>query len=368
MKWKRLLLFISRLRRRLFLSVAGILLGKKSASMIVGDHLRDYMASGIQFPNVENHLRCVETINDAEIVTYKYPKEHPAYFPKKTAFDSKCAYHLSNVRVLPKSGAVCLDDGTLLEESAMAYDIYMQCGVVEGMLPSRDMETDAPIFPFATCYAYYHELVEVLLAALQARDRCPDIKMLLHPDHPSYIDQMLDFFGFGNNDIILSPMPVTIKNCIMIPYVHQRSFLSASDAGYLRKAVHERLNKDIIPSGRIYISRRKAKSRSLENERYLEELLQEKGVIPVVFEEMPFAKQLETVFGAQTIVAPHGSGLANIVAARPATRIVEIVSPEWRRSTFARLSSELDLDYRFLSAERGNHGYFAPIDTILGIV
>ena len=56
------------------------------------------------------------------------------------------------------------------------------------------------------------------------------------------------------------------------------------------------------------------------------------------------------ISNASTIVAPHGAGLANLVAARPGTEVVEILSRNWFNTCYAKLSVQLGCDYHFVES------------------
>jgi len=359
--------YFARLRWWLFCKFSALFLGRKRFEMFLGWNVVDYMASGIQLRHLRESIVKRFEIAAAEIVQYRFPEGNPSWFPAATAFDRKLGYILSNARLLPKCGAVFLDHGMFLEESMTSMDIFANFGMTESMLPTITLNETCPVFPFATCFVYYHELVEVMTAALQARAHVSGLKLLLHPDRPEYVDEMLAFFNFERDEIIESHLPVLVSSCAMIPHIHQRSFASRSDLIFLRNSIMDHLGNHKSVNN-IYISRKKANSRRLVNEEELEQRLAKAGYISVCFEDLPFAKQLETIQTAKSIVAPHGSGLANLVAAQPGTKVCEILSPEWPRSTFARLSKELDLEYGYVAAIRTNSGDLAPIETILAQV
>jgi capsular polysaccharide biosynthesis protein len=76
---------------------------------------------------------------------------------------------------------------------------------------------------------------------------------------------------------------------------------------------------------RIYISRRKTGTRTIENEDELEALLADQGFETHYMETYPLAMQAQLLCDASVVVAPHGAGLANLLFARPQTNVIEIV-------------------------------------------
>lgn len=358
------------IRWSLFERCGRFLLGRRYYGMLAGKHMVTDLSFGIQSPSIEKKLVGQKKINDAEIVKYNFPDVFPDWFPRENAFESKWGYLFSGCRVDPRFGVVSTLDGdnmpdALLVPSLIGFEVFMQGGMYEGMMPKNWSNISGVVFPFASCLAYYHELVEVMLATLQAREWQPQMKVLLHPQHPKYIDDMLKFFGFTKDDIVKTDYPVDVEKCVVIPHWRQRSAISLSDAVYMRERIYERINAE-CHSDKVYVSRRKASTRALKNETALENSLIDKGFRVVYFEDMSIADQFNTVAKAKTIVAVHGSGLANLVAAQKGSRVVEIISPEWRRSTFARLSAELGLEYSFVEAvAEASGGVSVSIDAVV---
>jgi tetratricopeptide (TPR) repeat protein/capsular polysaccharide biosynthesis protein len=102
---------------------------------------------------------------------------------------------------------------------------------------------------------------------------------------------------------------------------------------------------------RIYISRAKAGYRRLFNEAEVLDLLQAYGFVSVALEELSLDEQIDLFRNAKTIVAPHGSGLTNILFCQPETQIVELVCPQYFRHYFGTISQQLGLQHYYLVGE-----------------
>jgi capsular polysaccharide biosynthesis protein len=100
----------------------------------------------------------------------------------------------------------------------------------------------------------------------------------------------------------------------------------------------------------IFVSRRGYKDH--DEARGVEHLL---GlVVPVVYPaEMSFAEQVRMFASADLIIAPHGSGLTNVVFCKPHTKIVEVVPPEYHTNVFALLSYAASCFYTRIEAVSG---------------
>lgn len=96
---------------------------------------------------------------------------------------------------------------------------------------------------------------------------------------------------------------------------------------------------------RIWIDRRGAERRPLQNEEQLITLLEGAGVVPVALEGMSLVEQAALFRQAELVVAPHGAGLANLVFGRAPCAVVELVMDRYQHAAFRRLAGLAGLDY-----------------------
>ena len=76
-------------------------------------------------------------------------------------------------------------------------------------------------------------------------------------------------------------------------------------------------------------------------------LLSKYGFETVFLEEMSVLEQVALFANAKFIVAPHGSGLSNLVFCSPETTIVELFSPHYLRTDYWILSQQLKLNHYY---------------------
>jgi hypothetical protein len=109
----------------------------------------------------------------------------------------------------------------------------------------------------------------------------------------------------------------------------------------------------------LYISRSKAKKRRMLNEnKLLEEIIINKKNKAINLELYSFEKQLEFINRSKIIIAPHGAGLSNIIAASEETTILEILPTSERPMDFYKcLSESIKINYHFMLIENqvGRH-------------
>jgi tetratricopeptide (TPR) repeat protein len=102
---------------------------------------------------------------------------------------------------------------------------------------------------------------------------------------------------------------------------------------------------------RIYIRRHNTRNRRLINEEKVIEFLAQFGFEPIEPESLSFAEQIAVFSQAKIIVAPHGSGLTNLVFCRPGTQAIELVSPHYIRPYYAVICQLLGLSHYALIGE-----------------
>jgi capsular polysaccharide biosynthesis protein len=82
------------------------------------------------------------------------------------------------------------------------------------------------------------------------------------------------------------------------------------------------------PHRLIYISRKDALYRKIENEEYVENYLKEKGFEILQMAKLPFSEQVRACAEAKIVIGPHGAGLTNIIFCKNA-KILELFSPSY---------------------------------------
>lgn len=118
-------------------------------------------------------------------------------------------------------------------------------------------------------------------------------------------------------------------------------------------------------SKRIYISRRKARVRRIENESNVERVLRRFGFQKFYLEDMSIADQVSLFEVAEMVVAPHGAGLTNTCFCRAGTKVLELNTPVRISSLFARIASVCGLEYHLHIAKPSRIKHFNP-GTALG--
>ncbi|MEG4217489.1 tetratricopeptide repeat protein [Microcoleus sp. Pol14C6] len=156
------------------------------------------------------------------------------------------------------------------------------------------------------------------------------------------------------------------------PYIQAKKLIVPSFAGYLgwlspqgleflRRVFLMKTSQKLpksFPSARqnpyperIYISRSKCSYRRVINEDQLMGFLGGLGFVPVLLESMSFQEQIALFARAKVIVAPHGSGLTNIIFCTPGTKVIELTSPNYLRHYYWAIGQQLNLEHYYVTGE-----------------
>jgi capsular polysaccharide biosynthesis protein len=174
--------------------------------------------------------------------------------------------------------------------------------------------------------------------------RCLPWKLIVSNRVQPWQADSLALLGYGPDDFVEFGDEYWECETLLVP-----SF--PHDTGFVHPRAAEWLRGRMVPSGRgkpsrrLYLSRRKAPRRRLQNEMEILAGLRELGFEAVFAEELPFQEQISLFAQAEVIVAPHGAGLANLFFAPKGTRIVELFSPRYINPCFYSLSLVLNQPY-----------------------
>lgn len=102
---------------------------------------------------------------------------------------------------------------------------------------------------------------------------------------------------------------------------------------------------------RVFISREGAARRRLLNEDELWPLLKTRGFERVRMEKLSFTEQVALMQQTDTLCAPHGAGLTNMMFCSPGTQVVEMADLSFPNPNFYAVASAMQHHYWIVSAE-----------------
>ena len=142
----------------------------------------------------------------------------------------------------------------------------------------------------------------------------------------------------------------------------------ATISDWARAVVDATATEAPLPT-RFYVSRRGGKVRHALNESTLEKELAPRGIPTVVLEDLTMGDQIRLFAQADVIVAQHGAGLANLLHARPQTRLLEIFSgsPKSMPLQYRGIAAAIGMSYSnlFCGSDHHNDDVALPVAEIV---
>ena len=145
---------------------------------------------------------------------------------------------------------------------------------------------------------------------------------------------------------------IQAKKLIVPSFSGSLGWLQPSALKFLRQQFLKQISSpsSLYPE-RIYISRAKSQYRRVINEGEVIDYLAKFGFQTLVTESLSVVEQIALFYHAKIIIAPHGSGLTNIIFSRKGTKIIELVSPHYLRPYYCIISQLLGLEHYYLIGE-----------------
>ena len=347
---------IATLRYKIFRLSALVTLGRVFGTCMVNRHIVRDLEEALANADVMKHVSARIQVSEATIQHYHFSNEFPPYFPRQAAFDAKFVYLLKDICIAPESGLMWIPRVAALQQSVGCMPYLYAGKLSEGLRPTKTHRNGGPLVAFANV-GYYHALIEELPKVLHALEAFPDAKILVSPARRSFIDGILSLGGISADRMLLADSPLRVSSCVLVPKWVNSGFCPPCEIDILQKAIWPRISTS-ARADRIYISRSRSVNRPLGREKDLEKELCKLGFDICFFEDMAIADQMAAIHGAKVIVAPHGSGLANLVAARRGTRVIEIISRNWFNTCYAKMAVQLGLDYRYVETMQTGPGQY----------
>lgn len=227
-------------------------------------------------------------------------------------------------------------------------------------------------------YAHWHVRYLMRLALLEDRPDLQNLRLLVNEDLRPYQRESLSLLGYGHESLIPVPREATVR-CREL-YVPTCLRIDAPRIAFGARWLQRRILEAACPlpagpSARIYVSRRDAACRFLENEDEVMAALAPLGFASVELGRLSFREQVGMFANAEIVVAPHGAGLANLIYASETCGFVELVSdPIAHMGDFRAIARGLGLNMEVLPCSSyrmipdAQHNFITAPDTVVAAV
>lgn len=296
------------------------------------------------------------------------------------------------VAILPNGRAFAdaFHSSVITSNDRLVTDISTGCGevIMSAKLPpvNRLDGTVAFLSVRWAIVAYYHWMFDVLPRIELLRRSGIDLeaidKFVFNDFEKPYQRETLKTLGIPEEKIASSDALPQIKaDKLVVPccpfYLGFRTHKWACD--FLKREFLNGKKTERSPSvsDRIYISRQQAKYRRLINEEEVINFLEKSGFNSLTLESMSVAEQALCLQNAKVVVAPHGSGLTNLVFSNPGTKVIELFSPRYVIDHYWELSNVCGLEHYHLvgkmfdddySSNPVNKDIFVNLDSLFKII
>ena len=224
----------------------------------------------------------------------------------------------------------------------------------ENLAPVEKITGKVALLSGLAGHVYYHWMFDILprLEILRRSEiKFKEIDwFVVNSLSKPYQRETLNLLGIEEDKIIESDRHSHIEasELIVPSFPGYLDWVPEGTIRFLRQTFIPQISLTQTQKAKIYVSRAKAKNRQLINETEVNQLLTESGFVTVFLEEMSFLEQVALFASAKMIVAPHGSGLTNLVFCSPNTKVVELFSPNYLRTDYWMISQQLHLKHYYI--------------------
>ena len=204
---------------------------------------------------------------------------------------------------------------------------------------------------------YFHWLLDVLPRIGMLSELSQSVDLFYIQTKHQFQQETLRLLGIDRSSIVdADEVPLMSAQKLVVPCYQVMNGRVFADwpLKYVRdKLLKKAKTSSSVSKRRIIVSRASASHRRLTNEAQIVDKLSKYNFEVVELAAIPFQEQIGLFKDAEAIVAPHGSGLANLVFCTPGTKIIELF-PATNVDLYYRLSSALSLEYSYVKSRTGD--------------
>jgi len=262
---------------------------------------------------------------------------------------------LDKGRAWGRNGAVITKENVFLYELSREFGIkkhFSEHSIYHSIFFKRSEYFDKKIALVTTAGAdvYYHWMLDILprILLLKKAGLFTDIEaFIINYKNLPFQKETLRLLNINESEIIKcnnKGFHVTAKQLFVPSLVSQLNKVNKYEINLLRKHF---LVKDLTFKGfpRIYISRRKANTRTVINEDELINYLKKLNFEILEMEEFTVSTQIQLFQRAKIIIGPHGSAFTNLVFSNPGTLFIELIPDTNIVPCFYNIAAQLYIKY-----------------------
>ncbi len=306
----------------------------------------------------------------AAVKTEKAPVTLPGLLPWKFSQLIMRKVPEAFVLLLPRagiygaSGAVVSREGMLLRDVSREFGSRLQHSLQKKKLNLHSSRVAGTVAVLSTAggATFYHWLFDIIPRIHLIREaglfEAVDF-FVLPPLIAEYQRQLLSTAGVDPAKVIEAGSESFCLKAdeVVVPSLpSELGTINSWTAGYLRSLFPRPAAEPVANRRRLYLTRRNAANRKLQQEDSFLPLLARYGFEIVEPENLSLIEQAHLFRQAEVVMGPHGSGFSNLVFCEPGTKVIELFSSGFIVPCFWILANLVHLDY-FCAFDRGGDDY-----------
>lgn len=269
---------------------------------------------------------------------------------------------INSAYVLSHRGWVMTKNRDVLIESLYRPDIKDSKGISDMVIWPKPLPVHEKLFSANKPWIvknYYHWLLEFLPKisvfidppSETMADLLKDAKILLPFSPTGWRGESLRMLGVTGEQVYVAPREhLKVDQLLFTPNYGKLYNLPQWAIEWLRGRFLPYVQEPVSEKRRIYISRRKAANRHIQNEEQVLQLLGRYGFEEILLEDINLADQVALFSQAEVVVGPHGAGFSNMVFSTNAT-LIDIFEPNHVNCCFYTLCHDGGQFYWYVMAE-----------------
>lgn len=200
---------------------------------------------------------------------------------------------------------------------------------------------------------YHHWVTEALVRLSNVESRNYDL--ILPENYPNFAFDSLETFQF--NSIYKLPTKTgCILESVTIPPNPPSGIYKRNELSRIRSHFFAAYNIEFNPYRKIYITRKNAARRRVENEEEIVPVLKNFDVEIIDTSLLTFKQQVELFAQCKIIISIHGAGLTNALFMHNKTHLIEFYKDKtFINPCYENMCNELDIQFHRLLCEGGKN-------------
>ncbi len=304
-----------------------------------------------------------------------FPDAHCRRFPL-FLFRRPFVAEIQNGGVVGPNGAVITSDNQIIADSlkfpARHHDLHGAAARAVFSKPyfksiaheyrhqsKTDLSSAVVLHHGAESTGFYHWIIDNMLRLRSVRVyeelTGNNVTLILSAHAPDFVYDLLDYAGFGDNDVVLwDGQWISVENMVIPswpePTPKNLDWLKTKVSSNLEHSKISRYVKQVSDEcDYIYISRQKASKRVVKNYNEIKPILNKYNIKEIKFSNLNIESEIHLIRSITGIIGPHGAGLTSMIWADDLS-VLEIFNGVVIPPFFV-IADVLDFEYSAIMAE-----------------